>query len=169
MHTITTIDDLAEAVPRKVSAQAVLVGIDGFDGTRKTSLAFALAQKLGGIRVGLDCYIDKDRKADRYVGLLRLEDLQRDLNGLSCCFSHVVVDGVCLSEVFEQIGGAPDYIVYVKKLSPQGVWDHGFHLKDYEAGGEASSWSWLDRSVYSYHSQWQPHLRATACYSWVGT
>lgn len=166
MHVITTINDIAEAVPRKVSAQAVLVGIDGFDGTGKTTLAFALAKKLGGIRVGLDSYIEKDREADRYVGLLRLEDLQRDLIGLSCCFSHVVVDGVCLSEVLEQIGGAPDYIVYVKKVSPQGLWHDGFHLEDYEGGVEAGGW--LERSVYSYHCQWQPHLRATACYSWVG-
>ena len=165
MLAVTTVDGLVHAVPGRAAGPAVVVGIDGFDGTGKTTLAFALAEKLGGIRIGLDSYVDKDRDADRYVGLLRLEDLQRDLKRLSDFFSHVVVDGVCLSEVFDELGCAPDYVVYVRKISPQGLWHDGLHLEDYEAGEPAGGW--LAHSVYSYHRQYKPHLVATACYSWA--
>ncbi|HET6433404.1 hypothetical protein [Dyella sp.] len=164
MLAVTALDELLQAVPDKTTAQSVVVGIDGFDGTGKTTLAYALAERLGGIRVGLDSYVEKDREAERYVGLLRLDALQRDLNGLSRCFSHIIVDGVCLLEAFERLGCTPDYLVYVKKISPQGLWHDGFHLEAYEA---SEAGSWLASSVYSYHRVYEPQLKAAACYSWA--
>jgi hypothetical protein len=166
MEAATTIEQLMALVSVGTSSERVLLGIDGFDGTGKTTLAFTLAEKLGGIRVGLDSYVEKDREADRYVGLLRLQDLARDLSGLLQCFRYVVVDGVCLSEAFAAIGVQPDLVIYVKKISPQGLWHDGFHLEDYSAGARAGGW--LANSVYSYHQQYQPHVRASVCYSWAG-
>jgi len=165
MEAATTFEQVASFLGGMKGAEGTLVGIDGFDGTGKTTLAFKLAQELSGIRVGLDCYVEKDREADRYVGLLRLEDLSRDISALLRCFPYVVVDGVCLSEALSAIGITPKKIVYVRKISPQGLWHDGFHLEDYVAGSAAGSW--LENSVYSYHQQYQPHVTAAVCYSWA--
>src|SRR5690606_28747202 len=104
MEAVTNVEKLAALVSSGKTAEPLLLGIDGFDGTGKTTLAFALAKRLIGIRIGLDSYIQKSREADRYVGLLRLEDLARDLNALSRCFQYVVIDGVCLLEALAAIG-----------------------------------------------------------------
>ena len=163
MITVTDIDDLVDALPGEVVGRALVLGVDGFDGSGKTTLALELARRVGGIRIGLDCYIDKEVDSDRYVGLLRLENLRRDVRALSSCQPIIVVDGVCLSEAFDKLGCVPDYVVYVKKISAQGLWHDGLHLEDYEAGQVAGSW--LEKSVLSYHQQYRPHLVANACYS----
>ncbi len=165
MEAATTLEQLASLVAAKKASSSLLVGIDGFDGTGRTTLAFYLAQKLAGIRVGLDSYIDKDREAERFVGKLRLEDLARDLSGLLGCFPYVVVDGVCLAEALEAISTAVNQTIYIKRLSSQGLWHEGFHLEDFVVRAQAGTW--LERSVYSYHELYQPHIRATICYSWT--
>lgn len=165
MEFATTFDELVAFINSKNTSRPVLLGIDGFDGSGKTTLAFAVANRLSGVRVGLDDYVDEDRKADSFVGLLRLEDLARDLSRLLRRFRLVVVDGVCLSQAFAAIGTKPSSVIYVKKISQQGLWHDGFHLEDYLAGTPAGSW--LEQSVYAYHQQYQPHIRAPLCYSWT--
>ena len=166
MEVATTIEQLMTLVSADPISGRGLLGIDGFHGAGKTTLAVTLAEKMGGIRVGLDSYVERSREADRYVGLLRLEDLARDLNGLSQRFQCVVIEGVCLLEALAAVGVEPDRLLYVRKISAQGLWHDGFHLEDYSAGVPAGGW--LAESVYSYHQQYQPHVRASLCYSWAG-
>jgi len=165
MDTATTIEKLVSLLIAMNETDGTLVGVDGFDGTGKTTLAFKLANELSGIRVGLDCYVEKEREAERYVGLLRLEDLARDISRLLRCFPYVVVDGVCLSEALSAIGITPKKIVYVKKTSLLGLWHKGFDLQNYLAGSTADSW--LENSILSYHQHYQPHVTAAVCYSWT--
>ncbi|MEH6413907.1 hypothetical protein [Pseudomonas sp. CGJS7] len=164
MDITTIVDEVVEQVRTIKHESGCLVGIDGFDGSGKTTLAFELARQMDGIRVGLDSYVEKDRDADSYVGLLRLDHLKRDLENLCARFSVVVVDGVCLLEALAVIGASVDLHIYVKKYSPQGLWHPGFHLEDYLAGQPAGSW--LERSVYGYHDSYAPHDRAAVHYHW---
>jgi hypothetical protein len=165
VHVVTTIDQIASHARAALVSSSCLVGIDGFDGTGKTTLAFQLARQLAGIRVGLDSYIDKETPADDYVGLIRSEHLKRDIFNLVNLFPFVVVDGVCLLNALESVGVSPNRLVYVKKFSPQGLWHDGFHLENYIAGEPVDSW--LAESVYGYHQAKQPHTKALICYHWT--
>lgn len=141
-----------------------LIGIDGVDGVGKTTLAFDLARRMAGIRVGLDCYVDQSRDSEGYVGLLRIEDLARDVSALLRSFPCVVVDGVCLLEALSQAGLTPTKVIYVKKTSLQGIWHDGHHLEDFASGTFDAGW--LDRSVYSSHLEHMPHTSASIIYTW---
>lgn len=164
MDITTTVDAVVQHVRAVKHDSSCLVGVDGFDGSGKTTLAFELARQMDGIRVGLDSYVEKDRDADSYAGLLRLDHLKRDLENLRARFPVVVVDGVCLLEALAAFGAAVDLHIYVKKISPQGLWHPSFHLEDFLAGQPLDSW--LERSVYGYHGSHTPHDRAAVHYHW---
>lgn len=167
MDITTTVDEIVQRMRSVKHDSGCLVGIDGFDGSGKTTLAFELAWQMDGIRVGLDSYVESDRDADSYVGLLRLDQLKRDLDNLRARFPVVVVDGVCLLEALAAFGASVDLHIYVKKISPQGLWHPGFHLEDFLAGQPPGSW--LERSVYAYHASHTPHDRAAVHHLWSET
>ena len=163
METATTPEEIASLLQNVGGEPGALIGIDGVDGVGKTTLAFDLARRMGGIRVGLDCYIDRSKQSERYVGLLRIEDLARDVAELSSRFPCVVVDGVCLLAALREAGLTPAKVIYIKRISQQGLWHDSFHLEDYAAGSLDASW--LDKSIYSYHLEYQPHISAAITYT----
>lgn len=166
MKVETTVEQVASHVKATEALGGCLIGIDGFSGTGKTTLAFELAHHLNGIRLGLDSYVSKEKPADCYVGLLRIDHLRRDLGNLLDRFAFVVLDGVCLLKALESIRITPKLLVYVKKHSPQGLWHDGLHLENFLAGACADSW--LAESVYRYHQAYQPHTKAAVYYHWAG-
>ena len=131
-------------------------------GAGKTTLAFELAKQLSGIRVGLDCYVEKGAEASNYIELLRFDELRRDLEGLCVAFDFVVIDGICLLDAFDAIGVSLDMLVYVKRVSPMGIWQDGFHLEDFEATGESGGW--VQKSELDYHLSRRPHEIASLIY-----
>ncbi len=139
-----------------------LIAIDGFMSSGKTTLAIQVAEELSGIRVGLDCYVESEREASDYVGLLRLTDLAEDLNKLRAAFDYVVIDGICMLEALESISVSPDLYVYVKRISQMGLWQDGFHLEDYESTGEECNFA--RQSELEYHASRRPHELAAIVY-----
>lgn len=97
MDTLHAVEAVAAAIRSKPKQSWHVVGVDGFMDAGKTTLAFELAQLLGGIRVGLDCYIDRHSEATNYIDKLRLPYLKSHLERLTSAFPFVVVDGICLS------------------------------------------------------------------------
>ena len=127
----------------------------------KTRLAFELAELLDGMRVGLDSYVDPGREATDYTGRLRLDYLAKDLAKLKAAFPFVVVEGICLTSAIDSQQFA--LTVYVKRISPVGIWHDQFHLENYEAGGGAPE-PWLRECELSYNSNSRPHERANFFY-----
>lgn len=147
---------LATAIRSRLPARGHLVGVDGFMESGKTTLAFELAELLGGIRIGLDSYLHTDRNGESYVGALRQSYLISHLTKLKAVLPYVVVDGICLSEAFEIVGHRADSHIYVKRISKAGIWHDGILLEDAE-DGEPLPDDWLRRNELSYHLSSRPH------------
>ncbi|MGN6150775.1 MAG: hypothetical protein ACTHOH_02045 [Lysobacteraceae bacterium] len=162
MAVIETKGGLGAIARRDWRRRGFVIGIDGFMDAGKTTLAFGLAKQLSGIRVGLDCYVEKGREAPNYIGLLRLDELRRDLKGLRAAFDFVVIDGICLLDALDAIDVSLDMFVYVKRIASRGMWHDGLHLEDFAACGESGGLA--DKSQLDYHLSRRPHEMASLIY-----
>ncbi|MBW8330313.1 MAG: AAA family ATPase [Thiobacillus sp.] len=163
-----TVEAVASALRHSACSAKHVVGVDGFMGSGKTKLAFELAESLGGIRISLDTYIDRDADAQDYPSKIMRDYLASDLQKLKGAFQFVVIEGICLLEVLAPISWVPDSLVYVKRISTAGLWHDGFHLEDFETNqSTVENQEGLHRSEFEYHSKWRPHERATVVYERV--
>jgi len=121
MEEFTDAHELAEAVRTRVGgSRRRLIAIDGTYGSGKTTLAEALAASLGAATVKLDRYVQKNGRP--YREQLRYEEIQRDVEAARMAATPVIVEGVCLLHVLEQVKLKADVLVYVKKLDESGLW-----------------------------------------------
>lgn len=165
---LLTVEEVMTALRHRAGTTSHLVGIDGFMGSGKTKLAFALAESLGGIRVSLDAYIDRDVSAEDYAEKIMGPYLSSDLGKLKGAFQFVIVEGICLLQVLATVSLVPASLVYVKRISTAGLWHDGFHLEDFETDREiVENQEGLHRSEFEYHSKWRPHVRAEIIYERV--
>lgn len=155
MTDLRTPEALSDAIRSRAPVRGHLVGIDGFMESGKTTLAFELAELLGGIRIGLDSYVHTDRDGHSYVGALRQSYLKSHLTKLRAAFPFVVVDGICLTEAFGAVQHRADSHVYVKRISKAGIWHDGLRLEDIE-DGEPLPEDWLRKNELSYHLSHRP-------------
>jgi hypothetical protein len=135
-----------------------LVAVEGFMGAGKTSLASALASSVGALAVHLDGFVAPGDVTRPYVNRLNYAALASAIEASSASTS--VVDGICLRDVLNRLGRTPDLYIYVKRISPAGIWHDGVDLEDFEAGtwktpGEPYT------SDMAYHSKVRPHEKAT--------
>ena len=111
-------EKLAEEVVRSISVdQAMIIGIDGKDGSGKTTLAQRIAEQIKGEVVSLDEYVEK--KKGCYVQYLRLNEIRATL---SSKMGPLVVEGVCLLAAADRIGIRIDKLIYVKRVNSSHQW-----------------------------------------------
>lgn len=91
------------------------VGIDGFTGCGKSTLAKELSTSLGLDLLSIDDYLNQNQGS--YFDQLKLEDLQRAYRQHLGC----ILEGVCLLKVLEAAQLEIDAIVYVKRMQ-HGIW-----------------------------------------------
>ena len=95
----------------------LVIGVDGYDGSGKTTLT----NKLGGVFpvdiISLDDYLYKER--DCYVAALDLGRLQRTLVQRP---RSIVMEGVCLLEVMSKLQVKCSFLIYIKRISEMGEW-----------------------------------------------
>ena len=160
MKAFQSVSALAEALREDLKDYGCVIGLDGFMLSGKTTLAFELANLLSGIRMGLDSYVDPNFAATNYAEKLKIDYLAQDIKKLTKVFPFVVVDGICLLDVFERISQPINATVYIKRMSQNGVWHDGYHLEDFEAGGNLQETNWLAKCEMAYHSIRLPHEHA---------
>ena len=91
--------------------EPLLIGIDGKDGVGKTSLASWLSWQFGMPTVHLDLFV---KESDMPGPLAwRAADLDRCVKARGS--RPLVVEGVLLLDALDQIGRAPDFLIYVNE------------------------------------------------------
>lgn len=162
---VSTVEAVVSVLRGRAGSAKHVIGVDGFMGSGKTWLALELAESLGGIRISLDSYINRDTETQDYPSKIMQHHLASDLQKLKDAFQFVVVEGICLLEVLVPISAPPDSLVYVKRISTTGLWHDGFHLEDFETNQAiVENQEGLHRSEFEYHSKVRPHESATVIY-----
>src|ERR1700704_3718351 len=87
----------------------LLIGIDGRDGVGKTSLSNWLAWQLGMPVIQLDLFVIR-REIPGPIGR-RVNDLDRCIKARGD--RPLIVEGVLLLDALEEVGRAPDFLVFV--------------------------------------------------------
>lgn len=105
------------AVESATEGGLVLVGVDGWDGAGKTTLAGQIAKRIGGKVLSLDPYLEGHRGG--YVPNLRVDEIQREVGSAS---GWLIAEGVCLLAAADRIGIRLQKLIYVKRMSPSGFW-----------------------------------------------
>src|SRR5690348_2629622 len=110
----TSVDDVAGALRGRLGERG-LVGIDGWTGVGKTTLAKSLAETLGCKTYDLDEALDRDQR--NYVSALRLDEIAAALTSPT---RVLLVSGVCLRQVLQEVERSADLHIYVKRMATWG-------------------------------------------------
>jgi uridine kinase len=163
--TQAVIDSIAElvALVRALGVESRLVAFDGFMQSGKTTLARQLAAESGAALVCLDSFVESSRDAPDYVGLLKLDEVSEEIAAGFTKRSVVIVEGICMVDALDRLGLAPDLMVYVKRISPMGLWQDEFHLDAYEEVGEECHFA--RQSELDYHVRRRPHQQPVVVYN----
>ena len=127
----------------------------------KSTLAQQLAETIGAALISLDSFVDPTRAAPNYVGLLKIDQLSKHLTA-SVARRMVILEGICMIDALDSLGVTADLMVYVKRISPTGLWQDGFHLEDYGALGEECHFA--RQSELDYHARRRPHEQPAVVY-----
>jgi hypothetical protein len=147
-------DALADQLRGRFIRPAI-IGIDGWTGVGKTTLANSLAMALGGSFYDVDAALNRDQT--HYISVLRLNEIERALEEpLGLLF----VSGICLRQVLDSVSAKADAHIYVKRMASWGWADEdeitGAGIPEIAgASGEQ-----VRRELRVYHERWQPHVSA---------
>jgi hypothetical protein len=146
--------ELACAIKTRFPEPGV-IGIDGWTGVGKTTLAKRFAGIIGGSAYDLDCALTKNKKS--YVEFIQLDvinDVLAKSNGI------LFLSGICIREILKRLDHSAIAHVYVKRMATWGWADEdeiaGTGVPEFqEAGGAA-----LRSEMRAYHKKWEPDIKA---------
>lgn len=95
--------------------QCNIIGVDGTNGARKTTVAGALAMELDLPLISLDNYLQKNQGG--FVEHLQYDELLNDIKE----HRNFIVEGVCLLQALEKVNTQLDILLYVKRYH-HGLW-----------------------------------------------
>jgi len=149
----TDIDDLANELRERVGSSGI-IAMDGWTGVGKSTLAKTLASTLGGCWYDLDRALTHDQK--RYVSALRLPEVSE---ALAIPLRPLFVSGICLLQVFADLGVSLDAHVYLKRMTAWG-WADEEELTGAIPEVPGASGEFVRQELRIYHREWQPHIVA---------
>lgn len=161
-RVFTAVEALAKAIAADLPNNAI-VGIDGWTGVGKTTLAKALSDAFGGSIFDLDGALNRDRSS--YAPSLRLGEISE---ALAAPAGLLFVSGICLRQVLGRVGCAANAHIYVKRMATWGWADEDELEGGSLAGLGADGGNAVRREMREYHASWLPHLNATYEFHWLG-
>lgn len=157
----TELAALLEALSPRLTAPAI-IGVDGWTGVGKTTLAKALANALDGSSYDLDCALNRNMK--RYTSALRLAEVSEALQRPE---RPLFVSGICLRQVLANVGHSATAHIYVKRMATWG-WADEDELKGSIPEVPGASGERVREELRRYHQEWSPHVRADFEFRWIG-
>lgn len=168
MAIVTDIAELHATLRSKLPPdRSSLIGIDGFSGSGKSSLACTLCREPGFICISTDRFYNEGTLGRSYADGLRLNELKADILTLQNGARSVIVEGICLRETLAALGLEADLTIYVKRLGPTGIWYDDLDLCLSIEGYEHTAGHWIDTWSKQYHHRFRPHEQADIVYEWV--
>jgi len=152
---------------------AVRIGIDGKDGTGKSTLAQEISAALGLHCISLDTFLEKGK--DRYVEYIDYPKLKATLEN----HEGYVVEGVCLRQVLQRIQLVPEANIYIKRMRHD-YWLNEDTLDINEPVESVVARELQDANMFSsspianlplaeevirYHDEFRPHNHADVTYA----
>jgi hypothetical protein len=110
MRELQTAEEVAAEL-----AGATRIGVDGIDGSGKSTLGKRLGDLMGLAVLGLDEFLEREQGG--FVEHIRYKDLRARVSNEP----KFVIEGVCLREVLDRAHIAVDKHIYVKRYA-HGIW-----------------------------------------------
>ena len=140
----------------------ITVGIDGFNGTRKSNLSYRLGYELLAEVVGVDNFIKPD-SGTSWRSFINHELLSRRINILRGYGNgRVVVEGICLLEILDTVHIKPDVLIYAQEVDQVMSWKYQ-NIEDgqeYQRLLSLASSNVVQVDVLKYHKKYLPWKRA---------
>ena len=140
-ETFSEVEDLTEHLLSLELTGGSLITVDGMDGSGKTYLAKALADKLRYRHVEIDRFLNK--KQGGFLDQIRYHELGDALQQADAG-SSTVVEGCCIQEVMKRVGRVPELKIYVKEVDVKQMdgerterWTNGNFLIEYDNAQDA--------------------------------
>ena len=153
-------DKLAEAIHRRGCSNGI-IGIDGWLGAGKTTLAKLLAEKLSAEHFDLDDALHRDQGA--YFQHL---DFNKIRSKLSNAPGRMVVSGVCFRQVLELVSATASVHIYVKRMALSGWPDEHEIETEHLSGLGSLAGNTLRAEVRTYHAKYCPHETTDFEFHW---
>jgi len=117
MKVFRSVDDICSKLSETTLISSIrFIGIDGKDGSGKTTLAQQLKETISCKLISLDDYVDE--KKGSYVSNLYIEEIHKEIDKKQ----PTVIEGGCLLYAAELIGIKFDMLVYIKRIVPPEIW-----------------------------------------------
>ncbi len=110
-----------------------IISIDGMDGSGKSTLASYLAKHLNMYHMALDEDKYLITQKGTYVNFIRYDILETDLSEFRDKNQRIIIDGICILEILDNINIKPDLKIYVKNVKRL-----------------AASFHWFDGEIFDY-------------------
>jgi len=97
-----------------------IVSIDGVDGVGKSTLACKIAEELSLPCIEIDTFVQGQHGG--YIDYIDYDRLSESIKQAIITNQVIILEGICVQQVLQEISLNPDISVYVKVINDYGFW-----------------------------------------------